>query len=217
MDSADRDLTTVCSLADSTRRSLYAAVAAARTPLTRDAAAAAVGVDRAVAAYHLDRLVEEGLLVASFARPEGRSGPGAGRPAKHYERSEAEVSVSLPPRAYGALAELLAAAVEAAASGEVRTALQRAAASMGRQMAQEHDDVMSALAGQGYEPYDDDGVVRMANCPFHQLAQGHTELVCGMNLALMRGVTDGLGESGLQPLLDPAPGRCCVALTADRR
>src|SRR5687768_12659053 len=96
----DPKLAAVCSLDDPTRQALYRHVAGRREPVTRDEAATAVGVDRSVAAYHLDRLVADGLLTASFARPEGRSGPGAGRPAKRYERSAGEISVTLPPRSY---------------------------------------------------------------------------------------------------------------------
>jgi predicted ArsR family transcriptional regulator len=208
----DPDLAAVCSLDDRTRYALYQHVAQAREPVTRDAAAAVAGVDRAVAAYHLDRLVEQGLLVASFARPEGRSGPGAGRPAKRYERSDAEISVSLPPRAYELLAELLAAAVESDVSGAVRAALLDAAVGLGRQLVQPEDDPVAALQRQGFEPYDDAGVVRLNNCPFHQLAQRHTELVCSMNEQLVTGLLEGAGEGGLRAELDPAPGRCCVAL-----
>ena len=208
----DPDLAAVCSLDDGTRYALYQHVVQAREPVTRDAAAAAAGVDRAVAAYHLDRLVEQGLLVASFARPAGRTGPGAGRPAKRYERSAAEVTVSLPPRAYQLLAELLASAVQSDGTGAVRAALLDAAIAVGRQLAGPDGDPVEALRRQGYEPYDDDGVVRLNNCPFHQLVQRHTELVCGMNQQLITGVLDGLGTDRLRAELDPAPGRCCVAL-----
>ena len=207
------DLQAVCSLDDRTRYALYQHVAQSREPVTRDAAAAVAGVDRAVAAYHLDRLVEQGLLVASFARPEGRSGPGAGRPAKRYERSTAEINVSLPPRAYELLAELLATAVQSDASGAVRAALLEAAVALGRSLVEQSEDPVAVLRRQGFEPYDDDGTVRLNNCPFHQLAQRHTDLVCGMNQQLITGLLDGIGADRYRAALDPAPGRCCVALT----
>ena len=207
----DPRLAAVASLDDRTRHALYRHVSAQHHPVTRDEAAAAVGVDRSVAAYHLDRLVADGLLVASFARPEGRTGPGAGRPSKRYERSPAEITVSLPPRSYEVLAELLATAVESDASGSVRTALAAAATSLGRTLGGDSADLVDALAREGFEPYADGEVVRLANCPFHQLAQRHTDLVCHMNLALMDGVTETAAAQGWRPHLDPAPGRCCVA------
>ena len=86
-------------------------------PVGRDEAAAAAGIGRALAVYHLDKLVESGLLTASYQRPPGRSGPGAGRPAKLYARSGREFAVTVPPREYELAARLLVQAVEADPSG----------------------------------------------------------------------------------------------------
>ena len=219
------------SLDDPTRRRLYEHIAGSRAPVTRDQASAALGLERSLVAYHLDKLVDEGLLTASFARPEGRSGPGAGRPAKHYERADREFTVSLPPRDYRLLAELLARAVETDASGSVRRILDQTAAERGRELAVANldevgdgrdggdhrkgsDALVRRLADLGFEPYDDDGIIRLRNCPFHQLARGHTELVCGMNLAMLSGLTQAL-DVDARPRLDPAPDRCCVAFAID--
>ena len=77
--------------------------------------------------------------------------------------------------------------------------------------------VEGALTRQGYEPgRGGDGVIRLRNCPFHQLAERHREVVCGMNLTLVEGLVDGLGADGWRPVLDPRPGYCCVALGGDR-
>jgi predicted ArsR family transcriptional regulator len=202
----------VCSLDDPTRRRLYEYVAAAGAAVTRDAASEALGLDRSTVAYHLDKLVEQGLLAASFARPEGRGGPGAGRPAKRYERADVEFAVSLPPRDYRLAAELFARAAEADPSGAVREAVHRAAAELGRELAADgaSDDVLQRLTEQGYEPYDDDGVIRLRNCPFHRLATEHRDLVCGMNLAMLGAVVEAAGTP-LEARLDPGEGRCCVA------
>lgn len=201
------------SLDDATRRRLYEFVVAADGPVTRDQARDALGIDRSLVAYHLDKLLEEGLLVASFARPEGRGGPGAGRPAKHYERSDREFMVGVPPRDYQLAAELLARAADADDSGVVRKALGRAAAEFGRELAgddgEASNDLFGLLARRGFEPYDDGGVIRLRNCPFHKLAQEHTELVCGMNLAMLAGVVEAAGAS-VEARLDPASERCCV-------
>lgn len=209
------DLGPLCSLDDPHRRRLYEHVVASAGPVTRDSASAALGLDRSLVAYHLDKLVEEGLLATSFARPEGRrGGPGAGRPAKHYQRADREFAVTVPERDYGLAADVFARAAEADETGVVRRNLETSAAEVGRRLATAPDapgDLLDHLRRQGFEPYDDDGVIRLGNCPFHQLARAHTELVCGMNLALLTGVVEALGADA-RPRLDPAPDRCCVAL-----
>jgi predicted ArsR family transcriptional regulator len=74
-------------------------------------------------------------------------------------------------------------------------------------------DLTAALAGQGYEPRRGaDGVTRLRNCPFHQLAEHHRDVTCGMNLGLIEGIVAGLGADGVRPVLDPSPGHCCVAI-----
>ena len=82
----EEEISAVASLAEPLRRALYEFVVAAPGPVGRDEAAEAVGVSRQVAAYHLDRLIDDGLLSAEFRRLTGREGPGAGRPAKRYRR-----------------------------------------------------------------------------------------------------------------------------------
>ncbi len=207
-------LAALCHLADDNRRRLYDLVTAADEPVSRDDASAALDLDRSLVAYHLDKLVDAGLLTASFARPDGRGGPGAGRPAKHYERGDREFAVSVPPRSYLLAAELLARAADADPTGTVTSALERAATEIGRELAEDgglgDDHLTACLTRLGFEPYDDEGVTRLGNCPFRRLAREHTELICGMNLALLRGLAAALGHAG-RPRLDPAPGRCCVA------
>jgi len=233
-----QDLASLSSLDDPLRRRLYEVVTSRPGPVSRDEAAAAAGIGRALAVYHLDKLVESGLLTASYQRPPGRSGPGAGRPAKVYARSDREFAVTVPPREYELAARLLVQAVEADPSDRSRTALAEAARRLGTELgnafrpaAGEGDaggrdaagpeagerDVKGVLTQQGYEPCcDADGVIRLRNCPFHQLAEQHRELVCGMNLALVEGLVEGLGADGWHPALDPRPGQCCVAIGGDR-
>jgi predicted ArsR family transcriptional regulator len=207
-------------LGDATRRRVYEYVATQSGPVSRDQAAAAAGVGRTLAAYHLDRLTAEGLLTVTFERRSGRTGPGAGRPAKLYSRSEREVAVSVPPRDYHLAARLLADAAASDADGATRRALTTAAEHLGRELADEagESEIEPLLRERGYEPFhDDDGVVRLRNCPFHAVAQRHPEIVCEMNLALLRGLVDGLDDPGLSAMLEPGPGRCCVALRAAGR
>ena len=220
------DLTAVASLDEPTRRRIYDHVGAQPAPLTRDDVAAALGVPRRTAAFHLDRLAELGLLSVSFARRSGRSGPGAGRPAKLYQRSAREVSVSLPSRSYGLAGRLLAGAIAAAEqSGEPpREVLHWRARDFGQAMAREWPPepdrpdrgdtgaLMCLLQDQGFQPELTHRDIVLHNCPFHALAQEHTQLVCGMNLRLLEGVLEGLGKTGLRACLDPGPSRCCVRM-----
>jgi predicted ArsR family transcriptional regulator len=209
-------------LAEPARRALYLYVAGQPQPVGRDQAAVEVGLPRHTAKFHLDKLVDEGLLVAEYRRLSGRSGPGAGRPAKLYRRSDRQLAVTVPQREYELVGRVLAAGVEdAARSGTpVVDAVHRAAAAAGRQMCAEAgevrtlDDVAAVLARQGYEPRVQSGVLTLANCPFHALAADHTALVCGINLHLLAAALGALGHPA-SARLAPAPGRCCVVVTAE--
>lgn len=210
---AQTGLSRLSSLADPVRRRLYDHVAAQDGPVRREDAAAAVGISRTLAAYHLDRLAEAGLLATSYARPPGQTGPGAGRPAKQYARAAEELTVSMPPRNYALLARLLADAVAADGSGSVRAALVAAAEEEGRADAENGEDLLATLADGGYEPaLTADGDIELRNCPFHRLSQRQTQLVCGLNHALLRGVLAGRGEEPDRAELAPRPGRCCVVI-----
>jgi predicted ArsR family transcriptional regulator len=78
-------------------------------------------------------------------------------------------------------------------------------------------EMENVLARQGYEPdRGGDGIIRLRNCPFHQLAERHREVVCGMNLTLVGGLVEGLGADGWRPVLDPRPGYCCVTLGGEQ-
>src|SRR3954462_14949916 len=101
----------LAALDDPVRKAVFDLVAGSAEPVGRDAAAEALGVGRRIAALHLDRLAEQGLLGLGFGRPPGRGGPGAGRRAKLYRRADDEVAVSVPERHYDVMGELLAAAV----------------------------------------------------------------------------------------------------------
>jgi predicted ArsR family transcriptional regulator len=220
----DDQLTTVGALAEPVRRKLYAHVAAQPESVSREAAATAVGVALHSAKFHLDRLVEEGLLEVEYRRLSGRSGPGAGRPAKLYRRSTRQVSVSLPPRSYDLAAEVLAGAVERSTRSGVAVgeAVQVVAREQGRIAAAvggmsdasgDRARASAALERLGYEPRDKDDDLCLANCPFDRLASEHTELVCGMNLSFVGGLLDGLHAGSLTPRLEPEPGLCCVKVS----
>ncbi|MEV5410700.1 helix-turn-helix domain-containing protein [Thermopolyspora sp. NPDC052614] len=207
------DLGALGALQDPVRRALYEYVSAQGREVSRGEAAEAAGIQRTLAAFHLDRLVEAGLLEVGSRRLTGRSGPGSGRPAKVYRRASAEHQVSVPPRDYRMLALLLAEAVELLGAEEpAETAARRAGERLGA-AEPPGADLTAVLTDRGYEPYPgEDGEIRLRNCPFHVAAERHPVLVCSVNLALCQGLLKGLGRDGsVAATMDPRPGECCVA------
>ncbi|MGZ4664084.1 MAG: helix-turn-helix transcriptional regulator [Frankiaceae bacterium] len=208
------DLPALSTLDDPVRSRLYQLIAGRAEPIGRDEAAAAVGIGRGLAAYHLDKLVEVGLLTASYRRLPGRGGPGAGRPAKVYDRSRREFAVAVPPREYELAALLLATAIDGDPEGQCREALRDVARRHGAAYGRRHDSLGEALRDHGFQPWRDArGTLRLRNCPFRALAGRYPQVVCAMNLSLIEGMVSELG-GGQQPRLEPSPGQCCVAVDA---
>lgn len=222
-----RDIQSVALLDEPVRRALYEWVSAQTDAVGRDDAAKAVGIARALAAFHLDRLVRDGLLVAEFRRLTGRTGPGAGRPAKLYRRAPREIDLTLPERRYEAAARMMATALERAGdeapAPSVRESAHEAGVAVGTLARREagprpgkrrrHDALLGALRERGYEPLEaTPGEITLGNCPYHALVEDHRDLVCGMNLAWAEGVLDGIGDPDARARLDPEPGRCCVVI-----
>lgn len=222
----ERQIAGLAALDEPARRSLYFYVAHRGQEVGRDEAARALGISHGLAGFHLDRLVEEGLLEVSFRRLSGRAGPGAGRPAKLYRRAGGQLEISLPQREYELAARLLATAIDSGAAPQTQSALAATARETGETIGREAKaragarpgkkrllaSALAALAARGYEPVQEAGEIRLRNCPFHALVNEHTQLVCGMNLALIEGVVDGLALPGAKAVLAPAPDRCCVCL-----
>ncbi|MCX4983881.1 metalloregulator ArsR/SmtB family transcription factor [Streptomyces sp. NBC_00572] len=217
------DIEAIAMLQDPVRRRLYEYVVAQGREVGRNEASEALGVARTLAAHHLDKLTEAGLLESGSRRLTGRSGPGAGRPAKVYTRAPVERSVSLPVRDYRTAAELLAEAAEHAGldAGLCAAARHRGEAMRGSAApCGDLEEAMKTLTARGYEPHLEDAggaespepgpVVRMRNCPFHAVAERFPPLVCGMNLALLEGL---LGTDGpVRARMDARPGECCVVV-----
>ena len=227
-DDLERRISGIATLDQPLRRDLYRLLSERDGWMTRDQASEALGVPRSVAAFHLDKLADAGVVETTFERTTGRTGPGAGRPAKLYRRSDREIEVSLPQREYDLAGALLAGAIDAADSSgrPVRAELERSSYAFGRTMgerakeragarpsrAKQRDALLEVLREHGFEPRVVGRDVVLANCPFHALSQQFTELVCGMNLHLLEGVRSVLdvGATELQPRLEPEPGQCCV-------
>ncbi|WP_433467138.1 helix-turn-helix transcriptional regulator [Spirillospora sp. CA-128828] len=212
-------------LSDDLRRGMYAFIRSAKAPVTRDEAAASVGISRKLAAFHLDKLVDAGLLRARYGSPAGVR--RVGRAPKVYEPSGLDVRVSIPQREHGLLASILLDAVRGQAEGESgQDAALRAAGERGHALGEaESRPVRGGRLGaeraltcaaeilerHGFEP-DREGPtrLRLRNCPFHPMAEDDPDLVCGVNHAFLSGMVDGLGASSVEAALAPHTGYCCV-------
>jgi len=218
----------VAALADGSRRRMYEFIRSARRPVSREEVAAGVGISRKLAAFHLEKLVEVGLLRASFAPVGGIR--RVGRTPKVYEPADADVRISIPARQPELLAEILVDAVLAETEGA--TARTRAAeiarargTALGAAERARHrgrlgaERALTALGGllarSGFEPDRETATsLRLRNCPFQPLAGRAPELVCALNHAFVTGLVEGLRATSVTPVLDPHPGECCVRVSA---
>lgn len=206
---------------------MYEFIRAARRPVTRDEAATAVGISRKLAAFHLDKLVDAGALRARYRPADGTR--RVGRVPKVYEPSGTDIRVSIPQRRHDILAGILLGAVVCEGHGEnARDAARRVARDHGEQIgAEERQRVRPGrlgaeraltmasklLAERGFEPArESPACLRLRNCPFHPLTARAPDLVCGLNLAFLAGMVDGLQASTVEAVLDPRAGECCVEL-----
>jgi predicted ArsR family transcriptional regulator len=211
---ADR-IAAVASLTDAKRLQLFELVAASPGPVGRDEVAEAAGMARSTVSFHLDRLVQDGLLAVEFHKPAGRTGPGSGRPAKMYRSVGNEVGASVPDRNYDLAGELMAAAIEdsQAQGSPVAESLRAAAFKKGKELAAAAGSLEAFLAEAGYRPQpDDDGGYLLPNCPFHRLSRAHTAVVCDMNGAFLRGAAAGCGGAEDRVAGASGPGHCCARI-----
>jgi predicted ArsR family transcriptional regulator len=226
VDPFEHALEALGTLADDNRRRMYLFIRQKARPVGRDEAAESVGISRKLAAFHLDKLVEKGLLKARYMRLTDKRGPGAGRPSKVYEPTGSEMAVSIPSRSYDVAAKILIEAMQHAGPwGEtVPESARQEGFVLGRKVRSARrlrspgdkrtlELSREVLYDRGYEPYrDHHGDVRLRNCPFHELAQQSVEIVCGLNQAFIDGFLMGLGNESVTAVLDPQPGQCCVRL-----
>jgi predicted ArsR family transcriptional regulator len=211
-------------LCDPARRDLYFYVAHRDDWVSRDEAADALGLRRGLVAHHLDRLAADGLLDVEYRRLTGRSGPGAGRPAKLYRRSDAQFALTVPPRNPNLVGELLTDAIGRAGKSAqaVRRALSETARESGEGAVRPYLSGRSAgarrraladmLAAFGYSPTTSGGELSLSNCPYEPLSSRDRDLVCSMNLALVEGAASGGGLRGVDCSLrlPTGDGGCCV-------
>jgi predicted ArsR family transcriptional regulator len=228
MEPREHNIRRLATLEDDLRRRMYLFVRRQAAPVSREEVGDALGVSRKLAAFHLDKLADEGLLIFHFERPPGRSGPGAGRPAKVYEPSDDELEVSIPERRYDVMGTMLVDAVRTGAPGQ--SPLEHAAATarqageqLGQEVRQAHrlgrpgpERTLTAAQGvleeHGFEPHRQGGELRLRNCPFHALSRYAPEVVCTLNHAFIDGMVRGLGNDRVEVSLEPMPRQCCVVL-----
>ena len=221
----ERQLAEIAPLGDPVRRRLYLYVIGQPGEVGRDEAARAVGITRPAAAFHLEKLVEGGLLEADYRRLSGRRGPGAGRPARVYRRPAREVHVNVPPRDYGLVARFLLRGLDGQDSQNAMERAHKAAREFGAGLGADarrragrhptydrlHRALSEVLEERGFDPQPaESGVLYLRNCPFDALSADYRDLVCPMNLSMMQGVLEGLGASAMEAILEPQSGMCCV-------
>jgi predicted ArsR family transcriptional regulator len=207
----------VRALGEPTRRAVYLAVESARRPMSRLEVADSLQISRRLAAFHLDKLTEEGLLDVHYARPADRpGGPGAGRSAKWYRLSSVEFDLTIPPRRSDIAARVLALTVEQLGpDGPHHEALLEQARSCGVALSRAQDagcSVTDQLGRLGYQPeHRSDDVIELRNCPFHQIVTVARDTACTLNHALLAAYLSEQ-HNPRQAVLEPAENRCCVLL-----
>jgi predicted ArsR family transcriptional regulator len=226
----------LAALDDEVRWNLYRFVRRESRPITREEAARAARISVKLAAFHLDKLVERGLLRADQKVPHGVH-RRVGRAPKRYTLSDLEVSISLPERRYELVGEIL---IESIAQAETSQTAESPSESA-RRIARERGEAIGAKAREerhlgrpgpertiataeelldeiGYEPtYDERGGLLLRNCPFHALVGRAPELVCSINTAFVDGMLRGIGNETVRADLVPEKGICCVRVVPPNR
>jgi predicted ArsR family transcriptional regulator len=221
------DLAAVALLAEPVRQRLYSYLRERHEPVGREDAARHAGIAVKLAAFHLDRMAEAGLLDVQYRRLTGRVGPGAGRPAKLYSVSPRAISIAIPQTRYALAASMMATALSGEYSGSdgadtLREVATTTGASVGADIRRQvrtsrarREAVRRELEQLGYDPQaQKSGVLGFRNCIFSELSASHRELVCGMNAAFVRGLLQGAGLRSSTVEGQPIePPNCCVRIT----
>ncbi len=219
------DLTSA--LGDPTRRGIYIAVREAPDPATASQIAALFSIHPNVARHHLDRLAEDGYLEVTRRRPDGKSGPGAGRPAKCYTATAKEIELHFPARRYDLLSELLVRVIERIDPGNLGEIAAAVGHEYGREIAAEigapnesgFDLAVSAVAramtGMGFatDPDSDTRRLLTSHCPFAETAAKHPEVVCSLDRGIVSGLMETLSDDWrpVQVVSHPGIAEDCIA------
>lgn len=175
--------------------------------VTADDLAAAQHIHRNVARSRLERLTTAGLLEPRFERRSGRSGPGAGRPAKAYAVTPELSAIEFPQRRYEQLIGLLLDSLpldgRAETLGEVGAAFGGELAAAGamqqaRTLPAAAVNICEALGRLGYQASVDQASTAEASiltptCPLRPLAVARHDA-----FAVDRGMWAGLVAAALR-------------------
>jgi predicted ArsR family transcriptional regulator len=197
-------------LADPTRREIMDHVMSADNPLSVRDVAEHFGLHANAARMHLDKLVKGGLLMV--VRRRGKRG---GRPANLYGASEEDRELSLPPRSYRLLAEVLAGGMTGMES-DLATRLGDEAFRRGREEALRsssplaflrHDAELEAIAAGWSQEVERRGFkarIKAARrnrieaifltCPFGDFPRTYPGLVCDIHRRLEEGFLSLVGD-----------------------
>lgn len=219
------DLTS--SLGDPTRRGIYITVREAPEPATASQIADLFSIHPNVARHHLDRLAEDGYLEVTRRRPDGKSGPGAGRPAKCYTATAKEIDLHFPARRYDLLSELLVRVIERIDPGNLADIAADIGREYGSEIASEIgapsesgfvtavNAVALAMTGMGFTTDSDADTRRLltSHCPFADTAVKHPEVVCSLDRGIVSGLMEGLSPDWrpVQVVSHPGLAEDCVA------
>jgi predicted ArsR family transcriptional regulator len=201
------DLTST--LGDPTRRSIYLTVRASDHPVTAAEVALQFSIHANVARHHLDRLADEGYLAVTRRRPEGKNGPGAGRPAKCYTSTDKEIELQFPARRHDLLADLLIRVVQRLEPERAAELAAEVGREYGLELAGTLDVpdkagfgavlaiVRQAMVDVGFAVDANAGnrQLLMSHCPFGRTAFDHPEVVCSLDRGIVNGLMEALHQS----------------------
>lgn len=190
------------------------------------ALADATGMHENTIRFHLNRLVEDGLV------ERRQVAPGTpGRPPLRFVASSGGMDEE--PGNYALIARVLSEGLAGATDDIEGTAVEfgrrwgrvrgaQAAARSGHDRPTLEDaieELARILEEAGFEPEIEPGaqetVVRIHNCPFRQLARDDQTIPCGVHRGIMEGVLEGVGTGEAVTRLDPwvTPHLCVARVT----
>lgn len=197
----DKTLKVTNVLGDPTRYSIYESFLKRNQPLTVNEVAELFDIHPNVARLHLTKLTEINVITAQFKK----TGKG-GRPSRVYELSDQVIELTFPHRDYKMLAEMMLETF--AGMGELgKKALFNTGKKYGMQITYEQQrssialdvkDKVKMLEETGtllgmYPKFEYDDAKReihftITNCPFKELAQTNTSIICNTHMYFLKGM-----------------------------
>lgn len=206
------------------RARVLGAVRTHSEPMTVADLAAAVGLHVNTVRFHLERLIDEGLVEQA-----GQDRSSGGRPRLTYRALEGEGDVR-DHRDYQLLAEILAGSISESVPDAAATSLE-AGRAWGHYLADAPKphrsstaqeglaELLRVLAHIGFEPRvtgEQGRTLELHHCPFREVAEAHREVACSVHLGLMQGLLAGMRAPLTAERLEPFVGpHLCLARLRD--